>query len=46
MVDISHKTFLNASSSKKYIMTKISLKIVPKDPIDNMSAVIQEMAWC
>ena len=27
------------------ILIKISLKFVPKDPIDNKSALVQVMAW-
>ena len=33
-------------NEKFYILMKISLKFVPKGPIDNMSALIQVMAWC
>ena len=29
-----------------WIPTKISLKIVPKGPINNIPALVQKMAWC
>ena len=29
-----------------WISIKISLKFVPKDPINNIPALIQTMAWC
>ena len=28
------------------ILIQISQKFVPRDPIDNKSALVQEMAWC
>ena len=28
------------------ISSKISLRVVPKDPINNMSLLVQVMAWC
>ena len=31
---------------KFYILTKISLKFVPKGPIDNNPALVKIMAWC
>ena len=29
-----------------HILIKISLKYVPKGPINNMQSLVQEMAWC
>ena len=28
------------------ILIQISLKLVPRSPIDNKPALVQEMAWC
>ena len=28
-----------------WVLSKTSLKFVPKDPIDNLSALVQVMAW-
>ena len=39
--DILKCIFLN----KKWISIKISLKCIPKGPIDNMTALVQIMAW-
>ena len=36
-------TFVNETF---FILTKISLKFVPKGPIDNNPALVQIMAWC
>ena len=33
-------------NEKFYILIQISLKFVPKGPIDNMAALVQLMAWC
>ena len=33
-------------SEKFCILIKISLKCVPKGPIDNIPALVQIMAWC
>ena len=40
--DIFKCIFLNENVR---ILIKISLKFVPKDPIDNKSALVQVMAW-
>ena len=40
--DIFRCIFIN----KKCMLIKISLKIVPKCPIDNNPALFQKMAWC
>ena len=32
-------------NEKFYILIPISLKFVPKSPIDNKSALVQVMAW-
>ena len=32
--------------SEKFILIEISLKFVPKGPIDNIPALVQLMAWC
>ena len=41
--DIFKCTFVN---EKFCILIWISLKFVPKDPIDNTPALVQVMAWC
>ena len=41
--DILKRSFLNENI---WILIKISLKLVPKDPIDNIPALFQIMAWC
>ena len=48
MAAISQAAFSNASSWMKnfVISIQIPLKFVPKDPIDNKSALVQIMAWC
>ena len=33
-------------NEKIYILIKISLKLVPKGPIYNMSALVRVLAWC
>ena len=33
-------------NEKFFISIQIALKLVPEDPIDNKSAVVQVMAWC
>ena len=47
MAAILQTTFLNAFSwMKSFVFRfKISLKLVPKGPIDNQSALVQVMAW-
>ena len=40
--DIFIRNFVNA---KSYILIRISLKIVPRGPIDNNPALVQIMAW-
>ena len=40
--DIFKRIFLNENVR---ILIKISLKFVPKGPIDNKSALVREMAW-
>ena len=40
--DIFKRIFMN---EKSYIFIRISPKFVPEDPIDNKSALVQEMAW-
>ena len=35
--------FLNENDG---ILVRISLKFVPRSPIDNKSALVQVMAWC
>ena len=47
MDNISQTTFSNAFSSMKMfeISIKISLKFVPKGPINNITALVQIMAW-
>ena len=47
MVPIFQKTYSNAFSwmKKMYILIKISLKFVPKGPINNIPAQVQIMAW-
>ena len=40
--DIFRHIFLNENV---WILNEISLKIVPKDPINNISALVQIMAW-
>ena len=48
MAAISQTLFSNAFSwMKKYcILINISLKFVPKGPINNIPALVQIMAWC
>ena len=41
--DIFKRIFLNENV---YISIKISLKFVPKGPINNIPALVQIMAWC
>ena len=41
--DILKRIFLNENVR---IFLQISLKFVPKGPIDNESALVQVMAWC
>ena len=41
--DIFRCIFLNENDN---IVIQISLKFVPKGPIDNISALVQVMAWC
>ena len=41
--DIFNCIFLNENV---WIPIKISLKFVPKDPINNISSLVQIMAWC
>ena len=41
--DIFNRIFLNENI---IIFIQFSLKVVPKDPIDNESALVQVMAWC
>ena len=41
--DIFNCIFLNENV---WILLKISLKFVPKGPIDNMLTLVQIMAWC
>ena len=33
-------------NEKFYILIKISLKFIPKGPIDNKAALVKVMAWC
>ena len=33
-------------NEKLCVLNQISLKFVPKGPIDNKSSLVQEMAWC
>ena len=40
--DIFRRIFMN---EKFYILIKISLKFVPRGPIDNYPALVQMMAW-
>ena len=40
--DLFKRIFLNENVC---ILTKISLKLVPRDPIYNISALVQIMAW-
>ena len=42
---MSQTTFSNAFSSINFFFIRISLKFVPKDPIDNMPAFVDVMAW-
>ena len=44
MDNISQTTFSNVFSSIK-IAIRISLKFVPKDPINNIPTLVQIMAW-
>ena len=41
--DIFKHSFMNENVK---ISIRISLKFVPKGPIDNKSALVQVMAWC
>ena len=41
--DIFKRIFLNENV---WISIKISLKIVPRGPINNISALVKVMAWC
>ena len=41
--DILRRIFMNENV---YISVKISLKYVPKGPVNNIPALIQIMAWC
>ena len=44
LADINFKcTFLNENDG---IRIRISLKFVPRSPIDNKTALVQVMAWC
>ena len=43
MAAILNRIFLNENVR---ISIQISLKFVPKGPIDNKSALVQVMAWC
>ena len=45
MAAISQTTFSNAFSLMKIYMIQISLNFVPKGPINNISALVQVMAW-
>ena len=47
MAAISQTAHLNTFSSKKVFefKNKISLKFVPKGPIDNKASLVQVMAW-
>ena len=45
MAAISQTTFLNAFSWMNSFVFWISLKFVPKGPIDNTTALVQVMAW-
>ena len=47
MADIFQMTFSNAFSWNKNVwtLTKISLKFVPKGPINNIPSLVQIMAW-
>ena len=47
MAAISQTTDWNAFSWMKsfFILIPVSLKFVPKGPIDNKSVLVQEMAW-
>ena len=46
MTDISQTALSNAFSwMKMLILIKISMKFVPRDPIDNIPALVQIMAW-
>ena len=45
MDDISHTTFSSAFLMNIWIPIKISLKFVPKGPIDDIPALVQIMAW-
>ena len=47
MTAISQTTFPNALSwMKKFVLSiRISLKFVPKGPMDDKSALVQVMAW-
>ena len=42
MADICKRIFLNENF---YISIKISLKFLPKEPVDNILALFQIMAW-
>ena len=48
MVAISQKTFSNAVfiNENFCVLIPISLKFIPKGPIDNKSSLVQVMAWC
>ena len=39
---ISQRIYFNENF---WVLFKTSLKFVPKDPIDNLSALVQVMAW-
>ena len=40
------KTLSNAFSEKSLYLIKISQKFIPNGPIDNITAMVQIMAWC
>ena len=46
MANISQTTFFNAVFERKIdILIMISLKFIPKGPIDNNSVLVQVWAW-
>ena len=46
MAAISQTTFSIFLNEKFDISIRISLKFVPKGPIDNKSVLVQVIAWC
>ena len=46
MAAIFLMTFSNVLNENINISIKISLKFVPNDPINNIAASVQIMAWC